>query len=429
MSDQQPKDELDDLVREMKADRGPTPDWQAIDERLFAKLEAERGKDADARYDDADDGEGAEPASRTSREGGRVVWIGSSIALAAAAAALLLVRPSAEGIHASTTLAPASAGAFVGGDGVDVALGGAQASSGQSLAQNETIDVRSGTAYFEQTGAVRWVATGGSALRVEHAASPLVLSLARGAAEAQVTPVPSGEAFAIDVTSSSGAVVRVAVHGTHLRVARDGDKITVDLNEGVVSIGAPPRRGSTIGSLVTAPAHIELDARDPLGTMHVDHDRTSVRPAEAVSPQAIAMQQLAPATQSQGVGGAGADVAPGDVVPPPSHADTVQRPSSAQSHAPAAPVTAPESSLRSPDDVGSTVKTCIADASTNRADVGYTFTTTLTLFVDGDGNVKRAHFYPPLPPQSDLQTCVARAIYKGRLSQSGDVTIPISVSH
>ena len=44
MSDQQPKNELDDLVREMKADRGPTPDWQAIDEKLFAKLEAERGK-------------------------------------------------------------------------------------------------------------------------------------------------------------------------------------------------------------------------------------------------------------------------------------------------------------------------------------------------------------------------------------------------
>jgi len=403
--------DLDDLVRELKADRGPTPDWKAVDEKLFARLEAETHDASELPYEE-------EAAART---GGRVVWIGASIVLAAAAAALLLVRPSSDAI-APGSAPTVSAGAFVGG-GADVALGGAPtsrtASSGQSLAQNEAIEVRSGTAYFEQTGAVRWTASGGSSLRVEHAASPLVLSLDRGAAEAQVTPVPAGEAFAIDVTSSSGSVVRVAVHGTHLRVARDGDKITVDLNEGVVSIGAPPRRGSTIGSLVTAPAHVELDARDPAATMRVDHQLGSVRPAEPVSPAPVAQRET-PATVSV----AQASVA-GDVVAPTSHA-TPQK--LAVTHPPTA--TAPELPLRSPDDIASAVKTCIADASGNRSDVGYTFTTTLSLFVDDGGNVQRAHFAPPLLPQADLQDCVARAIYqRTRLSRSGDVVIPIAVTH
>jgi len=407
MSDRKPT--LDDLVRDMKADRGPTPDWRSVDEKLFARLEAEPKPAAEG-----------EPAERT---GGRLVWIGAAVTLAAAAAALLLVRPSSDGI-ATSEVPAVSAGAFVGG-GADVELGGAVAASGQPLAQSESVAVRSGTAYFEQAGAVRWSASSGSKLRVEHAASPLVLSLESGASEAQVTPVPAGEAFAIDVTSSSGAVVRVAVHGTHLRVAREGDKVTVDLNEGVVSIGAPPRRGSTIGALVTAPAHIELDARDPAATMHVDHDRASVRPAEAVSPRPVAQKDSALATAVALAAGG-----PGDDASPMSHPllapAAVQKPTAAESPAPAA---APQVQLRTPDDVGAAVKACIADASTNREGVGFTFTTTLTLFVDGDGNVQRAHFYPPLMPQSDLQDCVARAIYqRTRLSRSGDVVIPIAIS-
>ena len=58
-----------------------------------------------------------------------------------------------------------------------------------------------------------------------------------GAFEAQVTPVPSGEAFAVDVATPT-SIVRIAVHGTHLRVARAGTRVTVDLTEGVVSIGS-----------------------------------------------------------------------------------------------------------------------------------------------------------------------------------------------
>ncbi len=181
MSERPKPPNLDDLVSEMKADRGPTPDWNALDEKLFARI------DAEARVAEADRAR-AESEEHSERSGGRVVWIGASVALAAAAAALLLVHPSSESIDGRAT-ASVSAGAFVGG-GADVDIGSAKAASGQPLSQNASVDVRAGTAYFEQTGAVRWAASEGTSLHVEHAASPLVLSLERGAAEAQVTPVP-----------------------------------------------------------------------------------------------------------------------------------------------------------------------------------------------------------------------------------------------
>ena len=104
----------------------------------------------------------------------------------------------------------------------------------------------------------------------------LILALERGAVEAQVVPVAAGEAFAVDVEGS-----RVAVHGTHLRVARDGERVVVDLNEGVVSIGEAPRTGSVLGTLVNAPAHVEFTAADAAGTLTQTHDPAGVRPADA----------------------------------------------------------------------------------------------------------------------------------------------------
>src|SRR5258708_4662206 len=80
----------------------------------------------------------------------------------------------------------------------------------------------------------------------------------------------TGEAFAVDVVNPDGTSSRIAVHGTHLRVARDGDHVVVDLSEGVVSIGAPARVGSTYGELVTAPAHAELTA-GVSASLRVDH--------------------------------------------------------------------------------------------------------------------------------------------------------------
>lgn len=368
---------LDDLIRDTKKD-SPGVDWKSVDEKLFARIEQEPRPLANAEAPE---------------QGARVVWIGSAITLAAAAAALVLVHPASSGVD-SHAQAPQSAGLVAAGD-VEGHVPGAQ------LARGDRIDVVDQVAYFEAPGAVRWSAPHGSLLHVEHAASPLVLSLDKGAAEAQVTPVPNGEAFAIDVTASSGEVVRVAVHGTHLRVARDGDKITVDLTEGVVSIGAPPRRGSTIGQLVTAPAHVELDARD-LSSVRVDHAPSAVRPAERVTPAPRADQETAfvpPPNLTQGV----QTLQPFDIVGQPRTAtNSTQR--TVTSLAPQV-----LASLTTSDQISAAIAACGKDDV-----VGSTFSTNLSLQLKDDGTVAMAYFNPPFLPgaHETARDCATNVIYK-----------------
>jgi hypothetical protein len=389
---------LDDLIRDAKKDK-PDVDWKSVDEKLFARIEQE------PRPRGVSSGEAPE-------HGGRVVWIGAALTLAAAAAALVLVHPASSGVDAHAQ-APQNAGVVAAGD-VQGHVPGAQ------LGRGDRIDVVAEVAYFEAPGAVRWSAPRGSLLHVEHASSPLVLSLDKGAAEAQVTPVPSGEAFAIDVTASSGDVVRVAVHGTHLRVARDGDKITVDLTEGVVSIGAPPRRGSTIGSLVTAPAHVELDARD-VSSMRVDHTASSVRLAERVTLAPRADQEtafVAPLTNN-GV----QTLEPFEIVSQPPATRTQRPQQSAMNTTQPAPVY-----LTTSDEVSAAIVACGKPA----LDQGNTFTTTLSLQVADDGTVQSARFTPPFPPgaHDSARDCATNVIYRrAKLANAtSTVVVPIEIT-
>ncbi|MGZ3456540.1 MAG: FecR domain-containing protein, partial [Polyangiales bacterium] len=73
------------------------------------------------------------------------------------------------------------------------------------------------------------------------------IALQSGAVAADVTPVPGGEPFAVDVMGK-----RVAVHGTHLRVAMLGDSVEVAVSEGNAVIGEPAGEGRTEGPLVLA---------------------------------------------------------------------------------------------------------------------------------------------------------------------------------
>src|SRR5262249_16961537 len=150
--------------------------------------------------------------------------------------------------------------------------------------EGDAIDVTGARAVFERPQKVTWLIeqdapqqTRAARAHVNLTGEPFVLGLEHGSIEAQVAPVPVGEAFAVDVETEHG-LGRVAVHGTHLRVTRAGNRVSVDLTEGVVAIGVPPRTGVTTGTVVTAPAHVELDATD-LRTLEVDHSPAAVRSA------------------------------------------------------------------------------------------------------------------------------------------------------
>jgi hypothetical protein len=237
---------------------------------------------------------------------------------------------------------------------------------------------------------------------------PLVLALEQGAIEAEVTPVARGEAFAVDVGD-----LRVAVHGTHLRVARAGTRVVVDLTEGVVSIGAPPKSGSTYGALVTAPAHVELDLGEGERSLKVDHTPSAVRPASAVRDFAPSGPRVASLPAASPVD------APART--PLAHPPTVLKKEDHKSDTTPAPQVDPHPEQT----IVAAVKACERESKPLPTGVTVTVTSTLQLKVGDDGIPESARFDPPLPPE--VQTCAAATIYRVRFDKPGSVQIPFEL--
>jgi hypothetical protein len=390
---------LQDARREWGTNEARHVDWDGVDQRLFARIEAEQR---------AERGSLAPGRSRT--------WKAMAAGLAMAAAIAVVVGET----RAPRSLEPERAGAIddagsiVGIDGEgEVLVDGRPATIGATLRLGDVIEARGAQATLSRPGKLTLVVERGSSATVTHVQGALVLALARGAIEAQVVPVASGEALAVDVGPS-----RVAIHGTHLRIARTGERVVVDLNEGVVSVGEAPRVGSTLGALVTAPAHAEFSAADAQGTLRVTHDRSAVRAAAALGstahPRATSAASL-PATTPPVADGQ--DVTP--PLPPAAFARAESRP------APNASVT-PSGDPNAQGAVAAAVRTCMAERL-HADDVTVVVSTTLYLQLRDDGSVQSARFEPPVAP--DVNTCAARSIFKTRFPHGGAVTIPVSVKN
>lgn len=381
---------LDRIVEEARSDHAPGRvadlDWDAMEASLMART-------------------ANEPRRRSRRA---YVAGGIVAALAVAAGAVFFVRERSDDAIAQQAAKPppvtpaplrAEASALKSGN---LRVGDQPAPAGYVLREGDDIQVLGGRAELERPNAVSWLldADDGAAARahVSSAGRPLVLALEHGAIEAQVTPVKTGEAFAVDVATKNG-VVRVAVHGTHLRVYRTGDHVAVDLSEGVIAIGVPPASGVTTGTTVTAPAHVELDATD-LGSIQVDHAVAHVRPPVQLGDHVVVMAE------------------------PPPAAEPV---ASAATPKPALKVDAPKPAPRAGRELILTaVRQCALRNATPSA-VRVTVTSDLSLQVSDDGHVQKAVFNPPLPP--DIQTCAAETIYKTKLDETGAVELPIEFSY
>jgi hypothetical protein len=404
-------DPLDDLLDEVRADLGSreakSVDWDAVDRSLFARIEGER-KAEQARL--------APPRHR-----GLTL---AAVGLVASAALLaVVVGKTREPVEAEGTAAVEAAGTltFQSGDGQMLADGqvlvdGKPATTGAGMRLGEVIETRSTQATLDRPGRLTLILEPGTRAVVTHVEGTLVLALERGALEAQVVPVLVGEAFAVDVGGS-----RVAVHGTHLRVARLGGpdprdpgqgRVVVDLNEGVVAVGDAPRAGSVIGTLVNAPAHVEYDAADPAGTLTQTHDPAAVRPAfrpmvpDAVSSPVAHAEPLpvhvaaSPAAEPRPEGRA----APGV---PPKPAPTA-------------------SEVRAEAAVAEAVRACMASRP-SVDNVTVVVSTTLHLDLFDDGAVRAARFDPPVAP--DVNACAAQAIYRERFGHGGTAAIRVDFSN
>jgi hypothetical protein len=407
---------LDVVVREAREDLVPPDgsiDWEALEARVLERATHEPAPAAHARSNDQG-------------QHGRAMRFGA-LALAAAAAIAVVVRNDHDAplLDASTVDREAGvASALHATEGAgDVRIGGLSAAAGQILHAGDVLEADGARAVLERPRKVTWLLekdSGVARARVRSAGESLVLALEDGAVEAQVTPVLSGEAFAVDVASGAH-LVRVAVHGTHLRVARAGTHVVVDLSEGVVSIGVPPRTGSTFGTLVTAPAHVEFDAGDLDHTLRVDHAPGSVRaPVPLVSHEPVAvLPREAPVDK-----GTARPTAP---LQPSAVALRSQAPAAPERPQAIAPAPEPpKAPLPAREAIVAAVRDCVTSKG-RPGEVSVTVTSTLRLTVGPGGVVESALFVPPLQPE--VQSCAAAAIYKVKLDQPGTTTIPIELSY
>jgi ferric-dicitrate binding protein FerR (iron transport regulator) len=446
----QRKPTLDDRVREAREAPTPEVDWQKVEASLFPRIEREAAASA-AR-------------ARFGAGQGRA-WTAVAAAMAIAASVPLFFasapQTSFENAHA-VDVARALMGENAGENGAEKA--GAldwkdrsatvrvtregvvrEASVGDPILRGDTFEVHGGKAVFARrepdVGSVDWDLEDSAEVSVRATRGTLILALEKGAVEAQVTPVPAGEAFAVDVDD-----VRVAVHGTRLRVERQGSHAVVDLREGVVSIGLPPKVGSTYGDLVTAPAHIEFDTSDPHGTLKVVHDLGRVRAATSLQRPADDAERARPARTppppppaqvmspkpSAAAASPAVKVAAPATVPPLSAASSASAASAAATaratvNPPLQPPPEPaEADVNPEHTITMQVRACARDHLGQREGVVVTVVSRLEVTVGDSGMVTAARFDPPLAP--DVITCSARAIYGTRFPKAGTVAIPIDVT-
>jgi hypothetical protein len=412
------KSKLDQVLRDAKKSFVPKePNWDAIDAKLLGRIEAARRSEGDARV------------ARVAGASRAWAWASGGLAVAAAVAVFVGKRAAHRSLDVATCdetpcdgVPPAKASALVthSGNGT-ILVGDRPASGGEELHAGDFLETRGAVAYLERGAkAITWDVEDQSRIRVTSpqtgTSAALVVALERGALEAQVTPVPSGEAFAVDVAAADGRASRVAVHGTHLRVARveaaGSVKVVVDLNEGVVSIGVPPRAGSTYGALVTAPAHVELEPQDPAGTLVVSHRPTDVRPAVdlAAAIAAASGASVLPAAPGHGTAPAASALAAA-----PLYSPTVPKASPAPPPEPPVDPNAPETISRA-------VKDCMAlHAPPADAQLKVSVSTVLELHLTERGLPDLARFDPPLP--KGVQDCASAVIYKTRFASGGTTRI------
>jgi len=401
---------LDKLVREARSELGTREvqgvDWNAVDAALFDRIAKERRAER-----------GSFPSIRLR------TWHFASVALAGAAIiAVALGQPhrpiSVPGTHpnhdeSANARQDESAGTIVNteGDG-PVLVDGASVSRGTSLRLGNVLEPRGANVTVERPGKLTMILERGSRVRVTQVVGTLVLALEQGAVEARVVPVASGQAFALDIQDA-----RVAVHGTHFRVARTGARVAVDLSEGVVSIGRVLEVGAMRAPLVTAPAHAEFVATDVAGTLTVTHEPSALRaPAVIRSAAPTTVVATLPPQRPR------TETAPTRSVSPEAGAD---RPETHAGKA-APPAAEPRSDADVEGELANAVRACMAERP-HAENVTIVVSTTLLLDLNADGSVRAARFEPPVA--LDVNECATKSIYKTHFGHGGMAAIPVDFTN
>ncbi|MSP24566.1 MAG: hypothetical protein EXR75_05260, partial [Myxococcales bacterium] len=204
---------LNRLVGEALVATPPDLDWQCIEARLLAGIEAERVAIA--------------PKPRGS--------FGAAVSFIAVAAAIVLLVTSGRGPSPTAIPSPTRL--------IDVATlpsvehgDGGRAQLASALGPGAAIETGAVAERLVLPGVAAFTLAPNSRVVIRAVAIPYVLELERGEVTASVVPRHDPDHVVEAFVVESGGV-RVAVHGTVFSVRRSGEKIEVYVSEGVVTVG------------------------------------------------------------------------------------------------------------------------------------------------------------------------------------------------
>jgi len=329
------------VLRDARTEEPVDVDWARVEERLLH--EARRAP---------------RPAQRASYG---LVWV----ALAAAAAVALWIASSRAPSH-STQTPPAL-----------VAAKDPLRRDGDQLALGERVTAAERTIAVAHAGRASWSLSPNSSAQLIERGERISLRLERGSVLSEVVPSAKPETFVVE---AAGA--RIAVHGTVFRVSLEGQRVLVQVREGVVAVGP---RGSAPAFLLKAPAAGDFSADGRSGNI----DGQPVGEPEA--PRSERLKQARARTSSAVT------------------AENVPAPDTAASDA------APLPNEPSIDEIEKGIARIVDVTSdcfrryTQSADgVQITVRTALSLRIAATGAVTDAQFQPPLSP--DAAACAATSI-------------------
>jgi hypothetical protein len=379
------------VVDEARATR-PEVDWDALEARLFDESGELRP-------------EHQTPATRLTP---RFVLVAALGLAAAAAIAGFFALPKDHGGAGKSAVAPPTTTQVVAATATTakparpamMLLGGDH--EARELHVGDVIEVAAAEGeWIQSQGRLRAHAAAGSKLRLLDDGDRMRFALDKGEITADVTPVPGGEPYAIDVDGR-----RVAVHGTQLTVARVDGAVEVAVSEGVAAIGVPGE-GRTSGPAVNAGmiGRFVGAAAPELRTDPIEAARRVTRglaPRAAAVPTVAIAPTLAIAPPATGAPKPATTLAPSTapVANAATTATTTTAPVATTAIAPA-PGLSPAEYGPALGRVESAVKGCVP-----RTTAGITFTieSTMTLVIGKDGAIESMSFDPALSPQ--LRSCV-----------------------
>jgi ferric-dicitrate binding protein FerR (iron transport regulator) len=233
----------------------------------------------------------------------------------------------------------------------------------------------------EHAGRARWTLDPRATASVTDSGKFLTVRLESGAISAAVVPKLEAETFAVEVGGT-----RIAVHGTAFRVEKIGDRVLVEVTEGVVAV-EPTSTHSDPSFLLRRGSRGSFGLDGRTGSVE-GNASVIVRGSGLKSHREIARRvPTAPQAASAEPAASAPAVSVPEIAPPPASAEN--------------PPASPEQPSIS--DIESGVSTAVdlmtqCFQKTHSNEIHVSVSTSMTLSVAGDGTVQSVTFGPPLAP-------------------------------